>query len=122
MICCAARADALQHGDAADLLEDEDARDARHGDAAEDDDDQADHAEVVLGAIEVLADLVVGRAERARVDELVLEVRRAASRTSGSIRFSGTRDEDHPPRPAAEPEQAGRPARRRGRSARAARG
>ena len=53
----AARAEAFQHGDAAHLLQDEDARDARHRDAAEDDDDQADQAQVVLGAIEVAADL-----------------------------------------------------------------
>ena len=36
-----ARADALQDGDAADLLQDEHARHARHGDAAENHDDQA---------------------------------------------------------------------------------
>ncbi len=86
----AARAEALQDGDAADLLQDEDARDARHRDAAEDHDDQADQAQVVLGAIEIAADLILGRAERPRVDELVLEVARAASVTSGSTRSSGT--------------------------------
>ena len=48
---------------------DEDARDARHADAAENDDDEADEAQVVLGALEVLADLVVGRPVRAGVDE-----------------------------------------------------
>ena len=74
----AARADALQHGDAADLLQDEHAGHARHGDAAEDHDDQADQAQVVLRAIEVAADLIVGRAIRPRVDEVVLEVLRAA--------------------------------------------
>ena len=57
----AARADALQHGDAAHLLQHEHARHARHGDAAEDHDDQADQAQVVLRAIEVAADLIVGR-------------------------------------------------------------
>ncbi len=80
----AARADALQHGDAAHLLEHEDARDARHRDAAENHDDQADQAQIVLGAIEVPADLVVGRPVRSGVDELVREVgaqrRRPAAR------------------------------------------
>ena len=88
MICAAARAEALQHGDAADLLQDEHARHARHRDAAEDHDDQADQAQVVLGAIEIAADLVVGRAVRARVDEVVLEVR-AQRATSGSMRSLG---------------------------------
>ncbi len=91
MICSLLRADALQHRDAADLLEDEHARHARHRDAAEDDDHQADQAQIVLRPVEVSADLVVGRAERARVDELVLEVVRAACWTSGSIWASGTR-------------------------------
>ena len=89
------RADALEHGDAADLLQDEHARDARDGDAAEDDDDQPDQAQVVLGAIEVPADLVVVRPVRAGVDELVLEVR-AQRHDQASIRSSGTFDQDLP--------------------------
>ena len=71
MICAASRADAFQDGDAAHLLQDEHARDARHRDAAENHDDQADQAQVVLGAIEVPADLILGRPVRPGVDELV---------------------------------------------------
>ena len=59
MICALLAADALQHGDAAHLLQDEDAGDARDRDAAEDHDDQPDQAQVVLGALEVPADVVV---------------------------------------------------------------
>ena len=44
------RADALQDRDALDLLPHEDARHAPHADAAEHDDDEADEAQVVLGA------------------------------------------------------------------------
>ena len=57
------RAEALQDGDAADLLPHEHARHAPHADAAEHDDDEADEAEVVLGALEALADLILGRAD-----------------------------------------------------------
>jgi hypothetical protein len=54
-----------QDRDAADLLADEHPRDAPHADAAEDDDDEADQAEIVPGALEILADLVlVARYER----------------------------------------------------------
>ena len=65
----------FQHRDAVHLLQHEDARHARHGNAAQDDDDQADHAEVVLRPIEVAADFIVRRTVRAGVDELFLEVR-----------------------------------------------
>ena len=61
MIWPLVRPEAFEHGDAADLLQDEHARDARYRDAAEDDDHQADEAQVVLRPIEVAADLVVGR-------------------------------------------------------------
>ena len=44
------RAHALEDRDAADLLADEHARDAPHADAAEHEDDEADQAQVVLGA------------------------------------------------------------------------
>ena len=54
------RTDALEHGDALDLLLDEDAGHAGDANAAEDDDDQADEAQVVLRAREVLADVVLG--------------------------------------------------------------
>ena len=70
----AAGAQALQDGDAANLLKNEDAGDARDGDAAEDDDDQADEAQVVLGAIEVAADLILVRAVRPHVGELVAQL------------------------------------------------
>ena len=69
----AAGADALEHGNAADLLVHEDPRDARHRDPAENHDHQADHAEIVLGALEVPADLVVGAPVRSNIHELVRE-------------------------------------------------
>ena len=62
-----AGADAFQHGDALQLLIDEYPRHAGHADAAEHDDHQPDETEIVLGALQILADLVLGRAERARV-------------------------------------------------------
>src|SRR5207245_205554 len=67
-------ADALEDGDAAHLLQNEHARDAGHRDAAENDDDQADEAQVVFRAVEVATDLILGRAVRPRVDEVVLEI------------------------------------------------
>ena len=69
----AAGADALEHRNAADLLVHEDPRDARHGDPAENHDHEADHAEIVLGALEVSADLVVGASIRSNIHELVRE-------------------------------------------------
>ena len=102
----AASADAFQDGDAADLLEDEHARHARHRDAAEDDDDQPDEAEIVLGAIEVPSDLIFGGAVRPGVDELFLEVfpQREDQRLDALL---GHLDQDHAARAAAEPEQPG---------------
>ncbi len=100
----AARADALQHGDAAELLKDEDPRHARHGDAAEDHDHQADHAQVVLGSIEVLADRIVRGPERARRDEFVLELLPQAAHQRLDAVLRGTH-EDHPANLAAEPDQ-----------------
>ncbi len=58
-------AEALEDGDAAHLLPDEDPRHAPDADAAEHDDDEADQAEVVLGPLEVLADLILGGSVRA---------------------------------------------------------
>ena len=66
--------EAFQHRDALQLLVDEHARDARHADAAEHDDDQSDQAEVVLGALQVLADFVLGRPVRAGGHEGVPEI------------------------------------------------
>ena len=54
------RADALQDRDAADLLPHEHARDAPHADAAEHHDDEADQAQIVLGPLQVFADLILG--------------------------------------------------------------
>ena len=68
-----ARADALEHRDAANFLQDEHPRDARHRDAAENHDDQADQAEIVLRPIEVPADLIFSRAVRSRGDEFVAQ-------------------------------------------------
>ena len=110
----AARAEALEHGDAADLLQDEHARDARHRDAAEDHDDQADEAQVVLRAIEIAADLILGRPERSRVDEVVLEVlaQRLDQRLDALL---GHLHQHRAARAAAEAEQAGRRRDRRSR-------
>ena len=68
------RADALQDRDALDLLADEHACHAPDADAAEHEDHEADETQIVLRAQEVLADLILGRAERARVDETRAEV------------------------------------------------
>ena len=70
----AAGANAFQDRNAAHLLQDEHAGDARDRDTAEDHDDQADEAQVVLGALEVAADLIFRRAVRPNVDELVAQV------------------------------------------------
>ena len=51
----------------------EHAGDAPDADPAEHDDDEADQAEEVLGALQVLADLIFGRTVRARVDEAIAE-------------------------------------------------
>src|SRR5207245_4768615 len=71
----APRADAVQDGDAAKFLQDEHARDARHGDAAENDDDEADQTQIVLSPIEVAADLVLIRSVRSRACELPSKIR-----------------------------------------------
>ena len=86
-ICPVGRAHALQDGDAPDLLLDEHARDAPHADAAEHDHDEADQAQVVLGAEQVLADVVLGRSVRPRLDEAVAEVRGelAGQRSTASL-------------------------------------
>ena len=52
-------ADTFHDRDALDLLPHEHARHARHGDAAEHDDDEADEAQIVFGALEVFADLLL---------------------------------------------------------------
>jgi hypothetical protein len=67
-------ADALQDRDALDLLLHEHAGDAPHADAPEHDHDEADQAEVILRAQQVLADVVLGRSVRARLHETVAEV------------------------------------------------
>ena len=68
------RAEALQHRDALHLLLHEHAGDARHADAAEDHDHEADQAQVILGAGEFLADVVFGGLVGAHARELVGEV------------------------------------------------
>ncbi len=102
-----ARAKALQDRDATYLLQDEHTRHARDRDPAENDDDQADQAQVVLGAIEVAPDLVLGRSERSGVDEVVLEVlaQRLDQRIDPGL---GHLDQHGAAGAAAEPEQAGR--------------
>ena len=66
--------DALQDGDAAHLLLHEHARHARDADAAENQHDEADQAQVVLGPLEILADVVLDLPVAADADELVAEV------------------------------------------------
>ena len=103
----AACADALQHRDAAHLLQDEHAGDARHRDAAEDHDDQADEAQVVLGALEIAADLIFGRPVGPGVDELVAQL--AAEGGDERLELVFRRHHVHPPvGAAAEAEQPGR--------------
>ena len=105
----AARAEALEHGNAANLLLDEHAHDARHGDAAEDDDDQADEAQVVLGAVEVAPDLVVARLVRAHVQVLLLISEVPPDPAGQRIHaIVGHPHEDAPPGPTAKTEQLGR--------------
>ncbi len=84
MICRRRGAEALQDRDAADLLPDEHARDARHADAAEDDDDQADQAQVVLRPGQVLAHLVLGPLDTSARSRTVPAARRAAPMTNRS--------------------------------------
>ncbi len=72
-------AEALQDGDAAELLLHEHARDARHANAAEDHDDEADQTEIVFGAFEVFADIVFGRLVRADAREPLPKSRSARS-------------------------------------------
>ena len=67
----AAGAHALQDRDALDLLFDEDARDARDADAAEDDDNEPDETQVVLRSGQLLAEIVLGAPERPDIDESV---------------------------------------------------
>ena len=106
MICALRRAQTLQDGNAAHLLQHEHPGDTRHRDAAENDDHQADETQVVLRPIEVSPDLIVGRAERAGVDEFFLEVafERRDERLDPCL---GQLDQQHVPAAAAEREQAG---------------
>ena len=67
-------ANAFQDGDALHLLLDEDARHARHADTAENQHDQTDQAQVVLGALEIFADVVLDLPVAADAHELVGEV------------------------------------------------
>ena len=68
------RAQALQDRDAADLLPDEHARHAPDADAAEHEDHEADQTEVVLGAHQIVADLIFRVAVGIHVDEARAEV------------------------------------------------
>src|SRR5262249_16540682 len=68
------RTETLQYGNCANLLQHEHPRDARDGDAAENDNDEADKAQVVLRPIEIAANRIVGRSIGTRVDVVVAEV------------------------------------------------
>src|SRR5688572_23045522 len=69
-----APANALEDGDALHLLLHEHARHARHADAAENHDHQADEAQIVFGAGEILADVVFRRLVGAHACEFVDEI------------------------------------------------
>ena len=82
-----------------------DARHARHGDAAENDDDEADQAEVVLCAVEVAAHFIVVSREtsaRSRTRSLKSLVQRLDERLDALL---GNPDQQHASGPAAEPQQ-----------------
>ena len=87
---------------------DEHARDARDGDAAQNHDDQADEAEIIFRPIEIASHFVVGRAVRARSDELVFEILRQPGhkRLDAVVRHA---HEEHATRAATEAQKAGRP-------------
>ena len=100
------RAEALEDRDAPDLLPDEDARHAPHADAAEHDDDEADEAQVVLGA---------NRGRRRCRPRVRVRARRRRTRSRNSSRSRVVKRLDavlaHPEQPliaraAAEAEQA----------------
>ena len=101
-----ARADALEHRDALELLLDEDASDTRHADAAEDQHDEADQAQVVLGPLEVLADVALGALPRTDAHKLVAEGLPQVARVGIEPRGIHAQH-DLVPRPAAESEQPG---------------
>ena len=61
---------ALHDRDAFDFLPHEHARHARDRDASEHDDDEADQAEIIFGALEILADLFLTIAVRPHANEL----------------------------------------------------
>ena len=115
------RADALQHGDALQLLLDEDARHAPDADAAEHDHHVADQPEIVLRDLQLLADAVFVVAVRPHRHQCVAERDAQIARQP----FEARRIVDaHQPliaRAAAETDQAGARADRRRRSARAGR-
>ena len=86
------------------LLQNEHARDARDRDAAENDDDQADHAEVVLRRSKSRPiSSSDDRYERALMNSSLKSAR--SVRTSGSIRSSGSSDQQHVAGAAAEGQQ-----------------
>ena len=84
------RADALQDRHAADLLPDEHPRHAPDADAAEHDDDEADEAEEVLGALQALADLILGGLGTTRADESIAETGRGCRASTASTPSSRT--------------------------------
>ena len=99
-----ASAHTFQDGDALDFLKHEHPDDARHCNAAEDDNHQADKAEVILRAIEIAAHLIVVRTIRPHVDEVVAEI--APQRPKQRLdSFVGNLRHDGASRPAAEAKQ-----------------
>ena len=106
------RAKALEDRDALDLLAHEDAGHAPHADAAEHDDHEADEAQVVLGADEVVADVVFEQRVRSRRHEVAAQLVAAAA-SSGDRRRprapSGAADSSRGCRSRAGPSAGGPP-------------
>ena len=102
----ARRPEALQHGDAAQLLVHEHARDAPDPDAPQDHHGEADEAEVVLRALEVFADVLLGCAVPAHVHEPVAELLAQPFDQVARLALAFDPEEDRVARPAAERQQA----------------
>ena len=96
-----AGAHALQHGDASQLLLHEDANDAPDAHPAEDHDDEARQAHVVLGPAQIPSELVLGRSGRSDRHEPVAQGVAQVSRQALRLRF-GQCQQEPPGDPAAE--------------------
>ncbi len=97
-------ADAFEDRHALDLLAHEDARHAPDANPAKRQDHEADQAQVVFGAKQIVADLILGRSIRPHVHELVTEL--LAKIAHERLRIAGHPEKDLVVRAAAEREQA----------------